>query len=155
MIRHVVTPERIESYRADGAVLLPGLVSKHWLGVLRHGIERNLQFRGHNAAVRVSDNQGRMFFEDAGVWRHNPEYADFLFNSDMPRVAAALTGNKRLRVFFDNVFIKDPVINAPTPWHQDLPYTPMDGELCSLWVALDDVEAACSLELIAGSHHWG
>lgn len=151
----IVSAERIESYRSDGAVLLPGLVSGKWMKVLREGIARNLENRGHNTAVRVSDGEGHMFFEDAGIWRQNPEYARFMFESLMPRVAARLTGCDRLRIFFDNIFIKDPVIDAPTPWHQDLPYTPMDGVMCSLWVALDAIAIEHSLELIAGSHRWG
>ena len=154
-LESIVSSDRIASYRSDGAVLLPGLVTGEWLDVLRLGIERNLEDRGHNAAVRVSDEKGRMFFEDAGVWRQNPEYARFMFESMMPRVAARLTGSNQLRVFFDNIFIKDPVIDAPTPWHQDLPYTPMDGVMCSLWVVLDEIAAEHSLELIAGSHRWG
>ena len=150
-----VTEQQIEAYRRDGAVLLPALVSGEWLRTIRRGIEANLDNPGHNSAVRVSDGKGRMFFEDAGIWRRNPEYARFLFQSLMPHVAASLTGRESLRVFFDNIFIKDPGIDAPTPWHQDLPYTPMDGEMCSLWVALDDIAIEHSLELIAGSHRWG
>ena len=150
----VVTAARIEAYRRDGAVLLPGLVSTEWLSVIRQGIARNLANRGPNAALRVDDGKGRMFFEDAGVWRQNPEYRRFLVESLMPVVAARLTGQQSLRIFFDNIFIKDPGIDAPTPWHQDLPYTPMEGEMCSLWVALDDIAEQHSLELIAGSHRW-
>ena len=31
----------------------------------------------------------------------------------------------------------------------------MEGELCSLWIALDPISREHSLELIAGSHKWG
>ena len=151
----IVTSARVEAYRQDGAILLPGLVSAEWIEVIRHGIERNLENHGHNSAIRVSDAAGHIFFEDAAAWRRIDEYRQFLFDSTMPVVAALLTGRQELRVFFDNIFVKDPVIDAPTPWHQDLPYTPMEGELCSLWVALDAVSAEHSLELIAGSHRWG
>lgn len=154
-LEHIVNAQRIEAYRRDGAVLLPRLVTDEWMWTIKRGIEDNLNNPGHNAAVRVSDGTGRMFFEDAGVWRQNPAYTRFMFASLMPQTAALLTGQQGLRVFFDNIFIKDPGIDAPTPWHQDLPYTPMDGEMCSLWVALDDIAAEHSLELIAGSHQWG
>jgi len=154
-LHDIVNSRRIEAYRRDGAVLLPNLVSEEWLHTLKEGIEDNLNNPGPNAAVWVSDGQGRMFFEDAGVWRHNRAYARFMFESLMPHTASLLTGKEGLRVFFDNLFIKDPGIDAPTPWHQDLPYTPMHGEMCSLWVALEDIAANYSLDLIAGSHQWG
>ena len=119
------------------------------------GIVRNLDHPGSNASLRLQDEDGRIFFEDAGVWRDNPEYQRFMFESSMPAVAALLTGVNQLRIFFDNLFVKDPGLNAPTPWHQDLPYTPMEGELCNLWIALDTVPRENSLECIAGSHRWG
>ena len=70
--------------------------------------------------------KGGFFFEDAGAWRDNLEYRRFMFESSMPAVAALLTGRDRLRLFFDNLFIKDPVIDAPTPLAPGPPLYP-DG----------------------------
>ncbi|MCL5270486.1 MAG: phytanoyl-CoA dioxygenase family protein, partial [bacterium] len=46
-----------------------------------------------------------------------------------------------IRLFHDHALLKMPGDSKPTPWHQDLPYWPMNepGAL-SIWIALDDVD---------------
>ncbi len=55
------------------------------------------------------------------------------------------------------LLIKEPGTPTRTPWHQDLPYWPIDGwKVCSLWLALDPVTAESgAVEYIKGSHRWG
>lgn len=64
---------------------------------------------------------------------------------------------ERVRLYFDHIFIKEPVTPTGTPFHQDLPYWPFRGhQICTVWVTLDDVDAASSgLEFVKGSHRWG
>jgi len=62
-----------------------------------------------------------------------------------------------VRLFYDQVFVKEPNTQEMTDWHQDLPFWPMAGnDILSIWVALVDVGPDNSaLEYIAGSHRWG
>ena len=66
-------------------------------------------------------------------------------------------GADEVRVFYDQVFVKEPNTNEATDWHHDLPFWPMRGnQILSVWVALTDVGPENSaLEYIAGSHKWG
>lgn len=144
----------VKAYRHDGFVKIPGLISTEWQKRLREGIEQNLAKPGPNAHIINKDDAGNLFFEDAGTWQQNLHYRDYCMTSDMPEIAAILTGSKTLRLFFDNLFVKDHGLCAPTPWHQDLPYTPLMGTFCGLWGTLDQMPRRDSIEFIRGSHRW-
>ena len=49
------------------------------------------------------------------------------------------------------------MISEPTPWHQDIPFWPFQGDqICTLWLALDEVSAdSGAVEYVKGSHRWG
>ncbi len=55
------------------------------------------------------------------------------------------------------MFVKEPSSPEPTPWHQDLPYFPIDGRnVCSVWIALDPAnEKSGAMSYALGSHRWG
>jgi ectoine hydroxylase-related dioxygenase (phytanoyl-CoA dioxygenase family) len=62
-----------------------------------------------------------------------------------------------VRFFYDQLFIKEPGTQAPTAWHHDLPFWPLDGtQVASVWLALTPVTRESSgLVYVAGSHKWG
>lgn len=57
----------------------------------------------------------------------------------------------------DHVFVKEPGAEARTPWHQDLPYWPLEGaKLCTVWVPFDRVDPESgAVHYVRGSHRWG
>jgi ectoine hydroxylase-related dioxygenase (phytanoyl-CoA dioxygenase family) len=61
-----------------------------------------------------------------------------------------------VRFFYDQMFIKEPGTDAPTPWHQDLSFWPIRGEqICSFWIPCDPVNRENSgLLYVKGSHRW-
>ncbi|MFQ5983877.1 MAG: phytanoyl-CoA dioxygenase family protein [Woeseiaceae bacterium] len=61
-----------------------------------------------------------------------------------------------MNCFFDQLFVKEPGCEVPTPWHHDLPYWPLRGnQICSIWAPFDPVTSLSSgLEFIRGSHRW-
>jgi len=152
----VLSEESIKTYRDEGVVCLRGLFDPTWLRLLETGIERNLQARGPNARHYNAGRDTGFYFADAGVWQKIPEYREFLFQSPAAAIAARLMDARKVNLFFDNVFIKDASTPETTPWHHDLPYMPIDGDqVCSMWLALDEVPIENSVEYIAGSHLWG
>ena len=62
-----------------------------------------------------------------------------------------------MRLFYDQVFVKEPNTVERTDWHHDLPFWPLRGnDVASVWVALTEVGPENSqLETIVGSHKWG
>ena len=58
--------------------------------------------------------------------------------------------------YHDHLLVKEPGTPEPTPWHHDQPYYPIDGAMVgSLWLPLDPVDRATTVEFVAGSHRWG
>lgn len=149
-----VTPETIADFERDGAVLLRGVL-KDWVETLRSGIQKNIAEPG--PFVRdYQDDQGGRFFGDFCNWHRIPEYKQFLFESPAADIAGRLMESTEVRLFHEHVLVKEPSTDIPTPWHHDQPYYCVDGKQnCSLWLALDPVAEANSVEFIAGSHRWG
>ncbi|MDH3691168.1 MAG: phytanoyl-CoA dioxygenase family protein [Gammaproteobacteria bacterium] len=147
----------VRAYQEDGVVCLRGRFKPRWLEVLSKGIERNLANPGWQARVYTRDRgdaQG-FFFGDAGVWQDIREYEDFISNSPAAEIAATLMGSSKVNIFFDGVFVKNGGTPSRTPWHQDVPYWPIEGDqMCSVWITLDYMPREDSVEYVKGSHRW-
>ena len=102
------------------------------------------------------DDQGR-FFNEMFIWPRHEGFAEVVFNSPASAIAGTIMGANRASVLFDQLLIKEPGTREPTPWHQDLPFWPFQGEkICTLWLALDKVTSdSGAVEYIKGSHRWG
>ncbi len=149
----MITPDQIEAYRRDGAVMIPGLFAD-WVDTLRAGIARNLAEPGPYAAENLKPGEGGRFFDDYCNWQRIPEFVEAITRSPALEAAAALMGSRSVQVFHDHVLVKEPGTSKPTPWHQDAPYYFVDGaQMLSFWVPVDPVTDA-SLRLVAGSHLW-
>jgi ectoine hydroxylase-related dioxygenase (phytanoyl-CoA dioxygenase family) len=62
-------------------------------------------------------------------------------------------GAHAVRFYHDHVLVKEPGTRQRTPWHQDIPYYNVDGrQNISMWIPVDPVGRAATLELVAGSH---
>ena len=56
----------------------------------------------------------------------------------------------------DHVLVKEPGSVKETLWHQDQPYSPVDGsQFVALWTPLDPVGPDATLRLVRGSHAAG
>ena len=157
-IAAAVTDELIDAYRNDGAVCIRGVIEQRWLEVLAQGIEQNLERHGPIAreyTAERDDAQG-FFFGDAGVWQDIAQYQDFIFRSPAAEIAARLTGASKINLYFDGIFVRGPRTPSRTPWHQDVPYWPIEGDqMCSVWIPLDKIPRDGSVEYVKGSHRWG
>ncbi|MFO0996281.1 MAG: phytanoyl-CoA dioxygenase family protein [Alphaproteobacteria bacterium] len=146
----------IAAYERDGAVCLRGLIEPRWLDIAARGIERNKSSPGHRFKYYGGDAARGGFFQDSCSWRRIGEYRDFAFHSPAAAIAATLMRATRVHLFFDNIMVKDPGTEATTPWHQDVPYWPIEGDqVASVWVPLDSISRENRLEFVAGSHRWG
>lgn len=151
----MLSAQSIATYGEEGIVCLRELFDPYWLELLGTGMERNLADPGPNARHYNAGRDTGFYFADAGVWPRVPEYREFLFDSPAAEIAAQLMGSRKVNLFFDNMFVKDARTPEVTPWHHDMPYMPVEGDqVCSLWLALDEVPVENCVEYIAGSHRW-
>jgi len=178
MARELVTNAQRAAYESDGAVCLRGVVDDRWIAVLRAGFEHNLtnpsdwaslfygdamSFVGLRDAETRGAYSGRddlaaapQFMNDVDNWRGVPEFEDFLFNSSVAELAARVMGSAKANLLLQDVMMKAPGNDLPTPWHQDAPSQPLSGDqTCAVWIPLDPVARANTIEYVRGSHRWG
>jgi ectoine hydroxylase-related dioxygenase (phytanoyl-CoA dioxygenase family) len=142
-------------YRTDGAVLLRGLF-EDWVEPLRAAVEGNLRAPGPLGTRYGKDGHKGRFHGDRYMWTFDPEFRRYAFEGPGAAVAAQLMQASKVNLFYDHLLVKEPGAEAPTPWHQDLPYWCVEGgHICSIWVALDPVERDTGmLAFLRGSHLW-
>jgi ectoine hydroxylase-related dioxygenase (phytanoyl-CoA dioxygenase family) len=141
--------------RRDGAVVVRGVVPPDWIERMQAAVEAELAGASPTAAEygRVA---GR-FYGDFFLWLRNPAFRDFAFASPLPALAASLMASRRVNLFYDQLFVKEPGSVERTPWHQDLPYWPVAGsQVVSIWVPFDRATPDNGVvTYIRGSHLWG
>jgi ectoine hydroxylase-related dioxygenase (phytanoyl-CoA dioxygenase family) len=148
-----VTEEDIEAFQRDGAVCLRGLLSARDVDVLRAGIDANLAQPSPRAKVASRPEDPGWFIEDFCNWPENEHYRRFIFESPIAEAAGRLMRSTTSRLNHDHMLTKEPGTRQKTPWHQDQPYYNIEGrQNCSLWIPVDPVSRASTLQFVAGSH---
>ena len=151
----ILTPQTIESFRLDGAVLLKGYF-RDWVEPVRAGIDRNLAEPGPYQRVYTPAGGSGRFVGDYCNWSRIPEYRQFVLESPAARIAQQLMGSRTVRIFHEHILVKEPGTSELTPWHHDQPYYCVDGKQnVSLWMPVDRVPRDVCVEYVAGSHRWG
>ena len=151
-----VTEEIRETYITDGVVKLPGAVSDDWLPEIAAMAEAELAAPGQWVTDTNPGAQTNRLFTSRYRWKTDPVINRYVYESGVAQMAAALMGSSTARLYFDHLLVKEPRTEAPTPWHQDIPYWPFWGkQICSAWVSVSEVTVAeSSLEFVRGSHAW-
>lgn len=144
----------LHRYREDGVVMIRGAIDPNWLGLIEHGVEKaraNLSLQG-----RFMSRKTRGYQMDTFLWKHVDEIRDAIYYGPFAHWAQQLLGSREVRFFYDQMFVKEPGTDAPTPWHQDLSFWPIRGEqIASFWIPLDPVTRDSSgLMYVRGSHRW-
>lgn len=149
----LISPEHIESYQRDGAVLIKGLFSD-WIQEICTGIEENMAEPGPYGAENLNEGEFGRFFDDYCNWTRIAQFEQVIRQSAAAEVAAALMQSTTAQIFHDHVLVKEPGTSKATPWHQDAPYYFVDGDqTVSFWSPMDRVSDA-TLRCVAGSHRW-
>ncbi len=143
-----LSDEQVARYRRDGFVHLPGVIS-------RQDAARFAQ-AALAARDRLSDfHSGAAFTQVLQLWQNSDDLRELTFDPGLAGIATRLAGIP-LRLWHDQLLIKEPHNGAATEFHQDQPYWPHAGSrhALSAWVALVDVpaERGC-MTFIPGSQH--
>lgn len=156
----MVDDTTMHRYREDGAVVLRRLLDAATVERLRSAVRTVLGSLSAHGNEYARPGEAR-FAQDMFMARRADEagavFRDLVFHSPLAEAAGRLMGARRVRFFYDQMFVKEPGAAAPTPWHQDLPYWPLRGEqICGLWCALDPVDAdSGAVQYVRGSHRSG
>jgi ectoine hydroxylase-related dioxygenase (phytanoyl-CoA dioxygenase family) len=155
-ILHPITEEQVRQYEEDGAICIRGQFDAEWCAHMLEVSVDNMQNRaGRQREVDNPDDPG-YFYVSSFMSRDNKEFEDYILNSPAAEIAARLMRQDEVRFFYDQLFIKEPGTLAPTQWHNDIPFWPVDGNhIGSVWMALTPVTTETSgLVYVKGSHKW-
>jgi ectoine hydroxylase-related dioxygenase (phytanoyl-CoA dioxygenase family) len=146
-------PEVTAAFAESGVVCLRGLLDAGEVEDLRAWIEVAIA----NPSPRFAGAPGRTYAVDTHLWTKFEGFRKVAFDSRIAEAAATVMGSRQVRLYYDNMFVKEPAAPEPTPWHQDLPYYRLGGrDVCSAWIALDPANAASgAMTYGLGTHGWG
>lgn len=152
MTQRTLTDAEITAYRQDGVVLVKRAIDPDLVPRMIAAVDAHLARTPTDGSPRTSTGMNRHLYPT------DPEFRSFAFDTGLARLAAQATGSETIRIYFDQLFVKDAHTDAAVfHWHQDHPFWPIEGtQICSTWVALThaDVEAS-ALEFVRGSHRSG
>jgi len=155
-------------------VHLSGAFDAEWLAKMRAAFDEAMEKPGKHAEFMGKDTtwdnmfdsdrasrlanlqmfQDQVFFQDALA--RVPAWGDVATSSPAAGHIARLMQSKTAAFFYLHLIVKRGGADKPIPWHQDLPYWKLNGsQVASVWVPLDDMPAAASVQYIKGSHKWG
>ena len=143
-----LTQDKIDFYRDNGFVHIPSIIGEDEIeGFRAAALEANRS--AHNLSA------GREIFDQhVNVWQHSEAMKNLTLHPNVAAVATKLAGTK-LRLWHDQILIKQPNKSRPTEFHQDQPYWPHAEapNPISAWIALCDVpvERGC-MTFLPGSH---
>jgi ectoine hydroxylase-related dioxygenase (phytanoyl-CoA dioxygenase family) len=146
---------------ADGAVCLRGMFDREWIERMIAAVDRAKDAKHELSRIRevtkaLGGTTGR-YHINTYAWRWDPDFCAWALESPCAEIAAELMRADEVRLFYDQVFLKEPSTMEVTDWHQDLSFWPLRGnDILSVWVALTPVTRENSaVEYVAGSHTWG
>ena len=134
-------------FRSDGFVICPEFLP-------RDAMPRYRDAALAYAASRMAAAPGAAFRQLCQVWREDAVLRELTFHPRIRAAVLALAG-RPMRLYHDQILIKDPHNGQASEFHQDRPYWPLSaGMSVSIWIALGDCprESGC-MSFIPGSHH--
>ncbi|NIP15820.1 MAG: phytanoyl-CoA dioxygenase [Pseudomonadales bacterium] len=148
----LITAELIEQYRRKGVVCVRGALHPEWLMLLEMGLERVMADPGQQKHLFYRGEPGE-FIETIRNFDVAPEIRRLIYDSPIADMIGKLIGSENVWLYSDEFFVKEGGACERTPWHQDLPYWPLEGEqIASMWISLDPLPREDCLEYVAGSH---
>ncbi|MEL6623640.1 MAG: phytanoyl-CoA dioxygenase, partial [Pseudomonadota bacterium] len=102
-----VTPDHVSAFQADGAVLLPGLMTDR-VWDLEDAVEENIKSPSQFERTYHPEDGSAPFFQDFCNWQRIKGYREAVLSSAMAETAAALMASETARIFHDHVLVKEP-----------------------------------------------
>jgi ectoine hydroxylase-related dioxygenase (phytanoyl-CoA dioxygenase family) len=149
-----LTADELETLHDDGVVCVRDILPEVWLQRLARGVEAVMSTPSELGHIVSMPDEG--FASDLYMWLADDDFRAVVFESPLAHLAGQAMGATTVTHWYDQLFVKEPGADVPTPWHHDLTFWCVEGEqLVSFWIPLDPVTRASSgLEFVRGSHRW-
>ncbi|MGF1596112.1 MAG: phytanoyl-CoA dioxygenase family protein [Acidimicrobiales bacterium] len=117
-----LTETEITSLHDDGVICVRQILPHGWLARLAAGIDAvQAQLSPIGEVVSMTD---KGFTADLFMWRRHEDFRAFVFESPMAHLARQAMGSHTVTHWYDQLFVKEPGSEVPTPWHHDLTFWP-------------------------------
>jgi ectoine hydroxylase-related dioxygenase (phytanoyl-CoA dioxygenase family) len=158
-MEQILSAEQIAFYQENGFIQVDNVLTLEEVEELAEAMEEVMTIDPENSVKTDQDNGAyyKVLNQKVNVWRDHGTMAMYSFHPRIAQIAKELSGASGLRFFHDHALWKMPRDSKHTPWHQDLPYWPMNevGAL-SAWIPVDDVnENNGCMKFVPGSHKMG
>ncbi len=149
----MITEDNIQQYERDGAIYCRNVIDTSTVNDLVRHIDALI----NDDKDRWTTHRENGGFSDRHLWPTHDWMRQFCLESPAAELAARLMRSSSARLFFDHIFVRRAGTSQRTPWHQDRPYWPFQGnQIASVWIALTECDVASSgLQLVRGSNTWG
>lgn len=147
----------IEIYRRNGVVHLAQVLDPDALQLAREAYDWSLGNPGKGASKLIPGTPGS-FYGDLANPLCFDAYKEVNTRTVIPQLVTELWDKPDIWFMYEQIFKKvggdDGKSARRTPWHQDLPYLPIQGnDLAVVWISFEPLTADESLEFVVGSHH--
>jgi ectoine hydroxylase-related dioxygenase (phytanoyl-CoA dioxygenase family) len=153
-MKNLLTPEQVNLFKRDGAVLIKGKFDKYWIDSLTRGIDEDIKNPSPRFERHTKDLNAPGYFEDFWTWDLYKDFKDFVFNSPTAKIASELLEAKKINLVMDNWFFREAGSKTGAPFHHDISYFDFEGSMCVLWLPLESVKKEEGIAWIKGSHLW-
>ncbi|MCC6730466.1 MAG: phytanoyl-CoA dioxygenase family protein [Chthonomonadales bacterium] len=159
MTTYPLSEEQVRFYQENGYIQLFDVLPPDELARTRSALDDanrlTLDARHHTSAA--NPEYERVFVQKVNLWRVHEGMRRYVLNARVAEIARRLAGAERIRLWHDHALVKMPGDSRESPWHQDLPYWPMnESGALSCWMALDDVdERNGCMQFVPRSQSWG
>lgn len=133
---YMLTEEHHQSFRRDGFIRLPNILSPGAVVRLRKELTSLL-----NEAFKKNNTNNR-FLSLEMMWLENAIIRQYVLSPRIAKISADLLKVKRVRLYHDNTLSKEPGCGR-TPWHYDDHHFPLaTNDVVTAWIPAQPVPKA-------------
>jgi len=143
-----------DRFMEDGIAFLPSVLSPHDLAAVEEFFDHMLA-HPTAGAYNVPYEGGGAFITDTTdlTITSSDAYKALINDTSIVELVSQFMSTPNVWFYYAQLFYKDGGNARRTPWHQDTPYIPVEGQdILRLWITLDRVDKEYSLEFVRGSH---
>jgi ectoine hydroxylase-related dioxygenase (phytanoyl-CoA dioxygenase family) len=153
-----LTPQLVESFRRDGFVVVPGLLSaderRRYGAAVDEAVGRRSS--GDRRTLAEKSRYEQSFIQCQNLWEDSEGVRPLTFHPLLAETAARLLGVGAVRLWHDQALYKEPGGRETDP-HQDQPYWPIvETDTITAWIPFDGSTLETgAMGYMPGSHRLG
>ncbi len=106
-----ITDADVRQFQEDGVICLRGMFDQEWITRMSAAVDRIMDDANPMArpreVTRVLGGKTGRYHINSFVFRWDPDFQDYVMHSPNAEIAARLMGADEVRVFYDQVFVKE------------------------------------------------